>query len=125
MAGKAYTDEEKAKNTIHLKGLLEQLPPFCYTYFRGISQTTSVKTRMGYAYGDLSVLSSTYCLEYSFGFFPFVIAVKLVILSNFGELPVASVFMNATRKCLPTNFGAITAILIPPVHRLSGTQYDT
>ena len=63
MAGKAYTDEEKAKNTIHLKGLLEQLPPFCYTYFRGISQTTSVKTRMGYAY-DLKVFFGFLCAEH-------------------------------------------------------------
>ena len=38
----SYADEEKIKNTAHLKGLLEQLPPFCYTYFRGIAQTTSV-----------------------------------------------------------------------------------
>ena len=63
MAGKAYADEEKAKNTIHLKGLLEQLPPFCYTYFRGISQTTSVKTRMGYAY-DLKVFFGFLCAEH-------------------------------------------------------------
>ena len=56
----SYADEEKIKNTAHLKGLLEQLPPFCYTYFRGIAQTTSVKTRMGYAY-DLKIFFGFLC----------------------------------------------------------------
>ena len=56
----SYADEEKAKNMIHLKGLLEQLPSFCYTYFRGVAQTTSVKTRMGYAY-DLKIFFGFLC----------------------------------------------------------------
>ncbi|MDD5944200.1 MAG: tyrosine-type recombinase/integrase [Clostridia bacterium] len=55
-----YKDEERAKDTAHLKGLLEQLPPFCYTYFRGIAQTTSVKTRIGYAY-DLKIFFGFLC----------------------------------------------------------------
>ncbi len=59
----SYSDEEKIKDTIHLKGLLEQLPPFCYTFFRGIAQTTSVKTRMGYAY-DLKVFFGFLCREH-------------------------------------------------------------
>jgi integrase/recombinase XerC len=57
---KSYADEERIKNTVHLKGLLEQLPSFCYTYFRGIAQTTSVKTRMGYAY-DLKIFFGFLC----------------------------------------------------------------
>lgn len=56
----SYSDQEKIKNTAHLKGLLEQLPPFLYTYFRGIAQTTSEKTRMGYAY-DLKVFFGFLC----------------------------------------------------------------
>ena len=56
----SYAEEEKVKNTVHLKGLLEQLPFFCYTYFRGIAQTTSVKTRMGYAY-DLKIFFGFLC----------------------------------------------------------------
>lgn len=56
----SYADEEKIKNTAHLKGLMEQLPSFCYTYFRGIAQTTSVKTRMGYAY-DLKIFFGFLC----------------------------------------------------------------
>lgn len=56
----SYTDEQKIRDTAHLKGLMEQLPPFCYTYFRGIAQTTSVKTRMGYAY-DLKIFFGFLC----------------------------------------------------------------
>ena len=59
-ASKSYADEEKIKNTAHLKGLLEQLPSFCYTYFRGIAQTTSIKTRMGYA-SDLKIFFGFLC----------------------------------------------------------------
>lgn len=55
-----YHDEKKIKDTVHLKGLLEQLPPFLFIYFRGIAQTTSVKTRIGYAY-DLKTFFNFLC----------------------------------------------------------------
>ncbi len=60
MAKITYHDEEKIKDTAHLKGLLEQLPPFLFVYFRGIAQTTSVKTRIGYAY-DLKIFFNFLC----------------------------------------------------------------
>ncbi len=50
MAGKSYHEEEIQKNTIHLRALLEELPYFMEEFFRSIAQTTSVKTRIGYAY---------------------------------------------------------------------------
>ena len=55
-----YKEEEKIRDSAHLKGLLEQLPPFLFIYFRGIAQTTSVKTRIGYAY-DLKVFFNFLC----------------------------------------------------------------
>ncbi|MEA4973820.1 MAG: tyrosine-type recombinase/integrase [Candidatus Metalachnospira sp.] len=60
MAKASFHDEEIIKNTAHLKGLLEQLPPFLFVYFRGIAQTTSVKTRIGYAY-DLKIFFNFLC----------------------------------------------------------------
>jgi len=38
------------ENSEKLNDLLETLPAFCRTYFRGISEHTSVKTRISYAY---------------------------------------------------------------------------
>lgn len=60
MSKETYRDEKKIKDTAHLKGLLEQLPPFLFVYFRGISQNTSVKTRIGYAY-DLKTFFNYLC----------------------------------------------------------------
>jgi len=60
MAKLTYHDEERIKDTAHLKGLLEQLPPFLFIYFRGIAQTTSLKTRIGYAY-DLKIFFNFLC----------------------------------------------------------------
>lgn len=60
MAKATFHDEEKIRDTIHLKGLLEQLPSFLFVYFRGIAQTTSVKTRIGYAY-DLKIFFNFLC----------------------------------------------------------------
>ena len=60
MAKGDYSEEQKIKDTAHLKGLLEQLPPFAYTYFRGIAQSTSLKTRIGYAY-ELKIFFGFLC----------------------------------------------------------------
>lgn len=35
---------------VRLKSVLKELPKFCGEFFLGISQTTSIKTRLGYAY---------------------------------------------------------------------------
>lgn len=50
---KYYTEQDK-KNTRMLREILEELPPFCSTYFRGIEPSTAPRTRLGYAY-DLRV----------------------------------------------------------------------
>lgn len=49
-----YYDEEKQKDTLRLRERINLLPEFTETFFRGIAQTTSVKTRLGYAY-DLRI----------------------------------------------------------------------
>ena len=47
----AQKDKEQIKK---LDELLTELPKFCKTFFRGIEQTTSSSTRLGYAY-DLRI----------------------------------------------------------------------
>lgn len=54
---KNYHDELNKKNVIRLRELLEELPPFCRTFFRGIEQTTASRTRIAYAY-DLGIFFS-------------------------------------------------------------------
>lgn len=48
-----YTERDK-KNRLKIQELLQQLPPFCEDYFRGIEQRTAVETRLKYAY-DLRI----------------------------------------------------------------------
>ncbi len=53
MAGKLddkYYREQDKKNIIKLRELLAELPGFCKTYFRGIEERTSARTRLAYAY---------------------------------------------------------------------------
>ena len=45
-----YHDETDLKNTLKLRELLGELPPFASDYFRGIMASTSTKTRLSYAY---------------------------------------------------------------------------
>lgn len=49
-----YHEELKIKETQLLREVQQDLPPFLQEFFRGISQTTSTKTRLAYAY-DLRV----------------------------------------------------------------------
>jgi site-specific recombinase XerD len=49
-----YQDALKAKTTLKLRDLLRELPPFLGEYFRSISDQTSARTRVGYAY-DLKI----------------------------------------------------------------------
>ncbi len=49
MAVKSYHEEENQKNTVKLREMLDEMPLFTDEYFRSISSTTSVKTRLGYA----------------------------------------------------------------------------
>lgn len=45
-----YHDELNKKNIMHLREILETLPPFCGQFFRGIQEYTSSRTRIAYAY---------------------------------------------------------------------------
>lgn len=45
-----YHDEQNKQNIIKLRGILENLPSYCKTYFRAIENYTSTRTRVGYAY---------------------------------------------------------------------------
>lgn len=49
-----YNDQVNHKNTLKLRELLATLPPFCKDFFRSITDTTSSRTRIAYAY-DLHV----------------------------------------------------------------------
>ncbi len=53
-SNKTYHDQVAIKNTQKLRELLEELPPFCKIFFRGIEPSTSSRTRIAYAY-DLRV----------------------------------------------------------------------
>lgn len=45
-----YHDEQNKQNIIKLRAVLDVLPPFCKTFFRGIEEYTSSRTRLAYAY---------------------------------------------------------------------------
>lgn len=49
-----YHEQVDIENTIKLRQLIAQLPPFARDFFRGIEQTTSSRTRIAYAY-DLRI----------------------------------------------------------------------
>ncbi|MCI9072164.1 MAG: tyrosine-type recombinase/integrase [Lachnospiraceae bacterium] len=45
-----YHEEQKTQNILKMRAVLEELPPFCKEFFRGIEQYTSARTRLAYAY---------------------------------------------------------------------------
>ena len=45
-----YHDQSDLKNTVRLREMLQELPPFAADYFRGILGSTSTRTRLSYAY---------------------------------------------------------------------------
>ena len=49
-----YHEQVDIENTVRLRQLISQLPPFVREFFRGIEQTTSSRTRIAYAY-DLRI----------------------------------------------------------------------
>ena len=50
----AYHTQVDKENTLKLRELLKELPPFARDYFRAMGTTTSSRTRLSYAY-DLKV----------------------------------------------------------------------
>jgi len=45
-----YHDEQNKQNILKMRMVLDTLPPFCRSFFRGIEQYTSPRTRLAYAY---------------------------------------------------------------------------
>ncbi len=45
-----YHEEQNKKNILKIRAVLDTLPPFCKTFFRGIEEYTSTRTRLAYAY---------------------------------------------------------------------------
>jgi len=45
-----YHDEQNKQNILKMRAVLETLPGFCKTFFRGIEEYTSTRTRLAYAY---------------------------------------------------------------------------
>lgn len=45
-----YHDEQNKQNILKMRAVLETLPAFCKTFFRGIEEYTSARTRLAYAY---------------------------------------------------------------------------
>lgn len=45
-----YHEQESLNNTVRLREILAQLPPFCKEFFRAIESSTQPKTRISYAY---------------------------------------------------------------------------
>ena len=45
-----YHDEINKKNILHLREILDSLPPFCKQYFMGVQEYISTRTRVAYAY---------------------------------------------------------------------------
>jgi len=51
---KSYYQEQNFQNITRLRNLMNDLPEFCSEYFRGIEHTSSILTRINYAY-DLRI----------------------------------------------------------------------
>ncbi len=49
-----YHDEQDKKNILKMREIVSELPGFCKSFFRGIEETTSSRTRLAYAY-DLRI----------------------------------------------------------------------
>lgn len=45
-----YHDEQMKQNILKMRAVLDTLPSFCKTFFRGIEEYTSARTRLAYAY---------------------------------------------------------------------------
>lgn len=54
MSNKSYHEQIDLENTLKLRELMAQLPPYARDFFRGIQPSTQSRTRIAYAY-DLSV----------------------------------------------------------------------
>lgn len=77
-----YHDEQNKKNTVKMREIIADLPPFCKQYFRGIEEYTSSRTRLAYAY-DIRVFfefmhkSNSYCKNKEIKDYPLSILEKI------------------------------------------------
>ncbi len=82
LENKNYHDEQNKKNVLKMRELLKELPGFCKSFFRGIEETTSSRTRLAYAY-DLRVFfeflheNNSVCSKIEITEFPLSILDKL------------------------------------------------
>lgn len=74
----SYHEEINIKNTMHLREIIQTLPSFCKQYFRGITEYTSSRTRIAYAY-DIRIFfeylheTNSYCKKMEITDFPLTI----------------------------------------------------
>lgn len=45
-----YHEEQIKQNILKMRAVVETLPQYCRTFFRGIEDYTSARTRLAYAY---------------------------------------------------------------------------
>lgn len=70
-----YYDEVNKENTLHLREIMTTLPSFCKQFFRGITDYTSSRTRIAYAY-DIRIFfefmheTNSYCKKMEITDFP-------------------------------------------------------
>ena len=53
MANIPYYEQKDRENTLHLREMIRELPPYCADFFRGIEPQTSSRTRIADAYVQL------------------------------------------------------------------------
>lgn len=77
-----YHDQQNISNVQKMREVLDTLPPFCKQFFRGISEYTSARTRLAYAY-DIRVFfeylhdNNSYCGSMEIRQFPLTILEQL------------------------------------------------
>lgn len=80
-----YHDEVMKENILKMRNVLDTLPPFCKTFFRGIEEYTSARTRLAYAY-DIRLFfeflheKNSYCSKMNITDYPIQILDKLTRL---------------------------------------------
>ncbi len=77
-----YHDQQNVHNVEKMRAVMETLPGFCKQFFRGITEYTSSRTRLAYAY-DLRVFfeylhdKNPYCAKMEIAEFPLSLLDKL------------------------------------------------
>lgn len=70
-----YHDQQNNSNTLKMREIVSELPSFCKSFFRGIQDSTSARTRLAYAY-DIRVFfeflqtTNSFCKSMDINMFP-------------------------------------------------------